>query len=335
MNSAIVQPSTVLAPVAEACRTLATFIVRLNNSVIDVDGTDALDLLNRLSTNDLTQLAQGAGALTVLVTDKARIIDVLTVLRSNHGIRLLGSHGTAASIVQWLRKYIVIDDARPRDRTAEYVSIDVEGPRSPDLLRELTGMDVSALAMAHGVEATINLVTVTVVRQPARCELRYRLLVAANDAEPLIQLLQSLGTVPELDPATDTYLRVMAGMGQIGHEWTDAYNPLEAGLLHMTSFTKGCYIGQEVIARLDSYNKVKQRVMGIVGGTELRQGDALYSNDAQVGVVTSISTGAQSNKHYGLAYVRREVALPDNVVECRNQHGTTSAVLRQLPMEEN
>lgn len=320
--------------VVEAARSSTTFVVRPNIAIVDVVGNDALDLLNRLSTNDLTQLQPRSGALTVLVTDKARIIDVLTVLRTNDGIRLIGSVGTAEHVIRWLRKYIIIDDARPRDCTNAFVCIDIDGPRSPDLLRELTGVDVSTLAMSHAVPAVVLDHALDIVRLPARCELRYRLVIPTESAVPLIEVLRGLETVPELDEATDQYLRVMSGMGVIGKEWTESYNPLEAGLLHMTSFSKGCYIGQEVIARLDSYNKVKQRLMGVVGGIELLEGDTVYNEGSPVGVVTSVTVGLDTRTHYGLAYIRREVALPDNVVACGSENGTTTAVLKQLPMEE-
>lgn len=335
MTDAIVRSSSLSSTVLDSIRTSAAYIHRSGLSIVDVRGADALDLLNRLSTNDLTHVVVGAGAMTVLVTDKARLIDVLTVLRTNEGVRLLGSRGTSAAVVAWLRKYIIMDDARPIDRSSEYTCIDIEGPRSPDLLLELTGFNVSALRMAHCVEASIQAVPVHVVRQPARAELCYRVVVPAERALIVLNELESIDSLPVIDDATDTYLRVMTGMGSIGHEWTDAYNPLEAGLLHMTSFSKGCYIGQEVIARLDSYNKVKQRIMGVEGGVDLHQGDTIICDGSPVGIVTSVTPGLSPQRRYGLAYVRREVAIPDTPVECHGEERRSDAVLRQLPMQEN
>jgi len=334
MNNPPLQKTVVSNQLVQTTQRYAAFVQQPDCAVVEVQGADALDLLNRLSTNDLTGLRQGQGAMSVLVTDKARIIDVLAVIHTPTGVLLLGSKGTAPTIVQWLRKYIIVDDAKPRDVSNTVCCIDVEGPRAADLLHELTGQPVATMAIAHVESASIGNVDVRVVRLPPRHELRYRMVIPQAQFDEVLLLLRSLDTTAEIDPHTDEYLRIMSGMGLIGCEWTDAYNPLEAGLLHMTSFSKGCYIGQEVIARLDTYNKVKYRLFGFEGGTDITVGHEVVVNDQPVGIVTSVTPGINPQQHFALGYVRGEHALEGTIVTLRNALGQTSATLRQLPMVE-
>ena len=141
------------------------------------------------------------------------------------------------------------------------------------------------------------------------------------------ELSHNAEQLPQLSASEAEYLRVIAGMGAIGHEWQELYNPLEAGLLHLTSFTKGCYIGQEVVARLDSYNKVKQRLMGITSHELIAQGNEVVANDVVIGFVTSAVPSCDGASTLALAYVRGEHAHPNTTISIRT--GTTIINVQQ------
>ena len=100
--------------------------------------------------------------------------------------------------------------------------------------------------------------------------------------------------------------RVQAKIPKWGNEITKDYNPLEANLLEMISWTKGCYIGQEVVARLHNYEKVKQHLVGfsvpMVGN--ISPGDRIISNDRNVGTITSAVSIPGSEKTIAMGYIR-------------------------------
>lgn len=325
---------TTYSAVSAAMQTCA-WIERPGTSVVDVIGTDSLDLLHRLSTNELTRVPVGSGKLTVLLTDKARIIDVVAVLVTATGVRLIGSANTADQIVRWMRTYIITDDAKPRNTTEAWSVFDVMGPRAADVTTELTGVVASTIPMADWFTAEVNGIPVMVVRVPALSELTYRFLVPSVHAQTFrMDVLGSNTMVPELTPEDYTYLRVRAGMGESGAEWTDSYNPLEAGLLHLTSFTKGCYLGQEVIARLDSYNKVKQRLMGFEGSIDLLNGGTIIVDEVVVGTLTTVVPSQREGRALAIGYIRNEHAHEGSKVVVRSQAGDYAATLRRLPQKD-
>lgn len=320
----------------DAARRSCAWFRREGVAWVELRGADSVDLLNRLSTNDLTTLVAPGGCHTVLLTDKARIIDVLAVLAQGDRTMLLGSVGTGSTVVQWLRKYTIADDVRATDRSATVAMIDVVGPRAGDLLREATGSAVQDLGMTQWLGTSVAGVAATIVRIPSTTELTYRVVVAIDDL-PVVEtfLRTDVASVPELTAAEEHYLRVVGGGGAIGSEWSDAYNPLEAGLLHMTSFRKGCYIGQEVISRLDSYNKVKQRLMGFRSADPIAAGASISVDGTVVGKVTSVTVGLTGEVWYALGYIRNEHAHPEALVTIGDGEAARPATIQALPMQDS
>ncbi len=293
----------------QSCLNHAAWANRSGLTVIDLTGADRVDLLHRLTTNDLRSMPSGSGRQTVLLTDKARIIDVVTLLQDDASTLLLGSPEAASEIIQWVRKYVIMDDVRLRDRSSEFDAVEVLGPRAADIVAQLTEIDVSAFTIAQWTTLETPQGELRIVRLPSPAEVSFWILGSPEAIDALrVHLLASADELPQLSDEDVEAIRVLAGMGRRGHEWTLSYNPLEAGLLHLTSFTKGCYIGQEVVARLDSYNKVKQRIMGFVSPLPLTQDDPVMAEGAAVGLITSVIAGLDGTSFYALGYVRGEYA---------------------------
>ena len=317
-----------------AARHRAAWIDRTGLTVIQLTGADRIDLLHRLTTNDLRNLQPGDGRQTVLLTDKARIIDVVTLLHDDDSTLLIGSPNAGSDILQWVRKYVIMDDVRLKDLSDSIDAIEITGPRSADIVEQLLQSPVSTFAIAKWMRVDLaDGQLLTIVRLPSACEVSYWIMgdnqAIAGVRDHLVSLAEDL---PQLSDADGEYLRVLAGMGMRGHEWTQAYNPLEAGLLHLTSFAKGCYIGQEVVARLDSYNKVKQRIMGLVSQRPLAEHDVVTADGNPIGVVTSVVRSCDDATWFALAYVRGEHAHPGTAISFVNDGTTHTAELVLPPM---
>lgn len=295
---------------------------------LTVHGADRFDLLHRLSTNDLSSMPVGNGRQTVCLTDKARIVDVVTVLAFPDSARLLCSPGAADDIIRWVRTYTITDDFRVADATDRIDMTEITGPRAIDAVTALTGVDCSTVALCHWFDAQIGGIAVVVVRMPSADEVSFWLVYPRPHTETV---RAALTEIPQRSHEHDEIMRIKAGMGRRGHEWTEQFNPLEAGLLHLTVFTKGCYIGQEVIARLDSYNKVTKRVMGLTSPTRLEQGSTLLVDGAVVGTVTSIAPEDHAPFH-ALTMIRMEHAHPESELDVQTSTSTVRATLHLLPM---
>ncbi|MFN8359125.1 MAG: glycine cleavage T C-terminal barrel domain-containing protein [Candidatus Kapaibacterium sp.] len=304
-------------------------------AVLRSRGADRIDLLNRLSTNELKNLQPQQGALTVLTNEKGRIIDVLTVLTDTDKTLLLCSPGNQSSVIQWLRKYTIMDDCKVHDATAEYFALEIHGPESTSLLSSLAGEVILDLPMSHWQNIMLFGQPAKLIRQPAFCEFSFLVLFdAGSEAIVRAHCAEYAESVPSINSDVLEVLRIEAGSGKYGAELTDAYNPLEAGLLHMVHFKKGCYIGQEVIARIDSYNKVKQRIMGFVSQEVLTPGADITVDDGTtiVGRITSVT----HSPDYGciaLGYIRGEHAHQHSMVNIIGPTSHLPAEIRQLPFE--
>ena len=142
------------------------------------------------------------------------------------------------------------------------------------------------------------------------------LLLTPEDAAADITAALAATGAQLADAAEWEALRVASGAPAFGNEMGEPYNPLEAGLIGAIDFTKGCYIGQEVIARLDSYDRVQKymAVLRFSDGSEASVGASLAHEGRTVGTVTSLYR-TPGGELRGLGYVRTATATPDQTLE--------------------
>ena len=270
-------------------------------------GEDGLDLLNRLSTNKVVDLAAGEGAVTVLTTDRGRIIDVLGVVNQGDHVLLLTSPGRQQAVIDWLDKYTIMEDLTVEDVTSETAMLALVGPDSGKLL---------GLQSSWGSQDSLTIQPVHLggfdalaVKQPLGVLPRYWLIAGPDAAGGLWLHLTERGAVPVGATAMDA-VRVNFGVPEYGPELGEPYNPLEAGLIGSVDFAKGCYIGQEVIARLDTYKKVQKYLVSLrfAADASVSPGDALLQDGQPAGTITSVAPAPSDGILKGLGYVKAAMA---------------------------
>ena len=272
-------------------------------------GEDVLDLLHRLSTNDVLSLQSGQGAPTVLATDRGRILDLITVLNLGDHVLLLTSPQTRDKVIQWIDKYTIVEDVALEDVTSSTAMLSVAGPTAQQLLGDLTGMGLESLEPYQSAPVTIAGVEGRVIRRDMVSQSRFEVVVQGENAEKVWREVAAAGAVPIGLEAYEV-LRVEKGEPEYDREMGEPYNPLETGLWGSISFTKGCYIGQEVIARLDTYQKVQKHLVSLSFSPDAQiEGGAKLARDGrEVGHVTSVVKVPTSGELIGLGYVRKEAA---------------------------
>lgn len=295
--------------------------------IASIKGADSLDFLNRISTNEVLNLKKGESTQTVLTSDKGRIIDVLTILcKDNNDLLVLSSNTSIQPTIQWLKKYLIMEDVKIKI-LQEYIGVELHGPRSKDVVNELFSFehyDGTFQKFAFHSETGTY-----IVRIPSMSEISM-LMIIPNENESIKSTIES--SLEPLSEYEKELLRIQAGLGTSPNELNDRYNPLEAGLLHIINFKKGCYIGQEVIARLDSYNKVKQRLFGIVSKNIIETTSTIVVEKAEVGAVTSVLK-LPNDTYMGLCYIRGEYAQEGFPVLVKNSsQELIEATVHQLPM---
>jgi folate-binding protein YgfZ len=268
-------------------------------------GADALDLLNRMSTNQVLGLEPGQGAPTILTTDRGRILDLLGVVNTGDDVLLLTSPGQQQAVIDWLDKYTIMEDLTVSDITSETTMLTVFGPHSQARLEEATGVGLGQLSPYHTLLGSIGGHKVRIIHRPLGGLPGFDLVLPPDAAPAAWQQLTGAGITPVGLEAYQA-VRVRYAVPLYGHEMGDAYNPLEAGLIGSVDFHKGCYIGQEVIARLDTYQKVQKRLVMLrfPAAASAAEGASLEHNGQAVGVVTSVTRIPTTGEVIGLGYVR-------------------------------
>jgi folate-binding protein YgfZ len=266
-------------------------------------GADRIRYLHNQSTNDIQSLPVGQGCDTVLVTSTGRTLDLVTVFVEPEWLTLIISPPSRLSIRQWLEKYIFFaDQVTIQDHTETTAMFTLIGEKSHGLIAQLGAHNlVTQPTGTHGCvtwnERPIFIAVGTGLMHPG-----YTLITPLECALNLWQWLLAQGAIPWGEQAWE-WLRIQQGRPAAGIELTPDYNPLEAGLWHDISFSKGCYIGQETIARLNTYRGVKQQLWGIKLTAPATPGTPIFVGEEKVGLLTSY-THYFEQEHLGLGYIR-------------------------------
>ncbi|MBI2965600.1 MAG: hypothetical protein HYY34_05300 [Chloroflexi bacterium] len=313
-----------------AFKTGAAMFDRSHLARIEHGGSDALDLLHRLSTNDLLDMAHGHSRRTIITTGDARIIDVLTVVRRpSQPLLLLAGSGQAGRVLEWLDRYTFGEDSTPRDVTAETAQVTVAGPKAAEVLSTAARLPEVELAAGAHARVTIAGHPVEVVRTDELAGPTLELIVSSALAAEIWRALAHAGATPAGILAYDAH-RVAHGLPGYGIELDDRVNPHEANLLPLVSFTKGCYIGQEVVARLDTYDKVRMRLVGVRSDAPLSYGSTLMSDGHAVGEIRTVAGHGLFEGNAALAYARRGFWDPGTVLDLQ---GGGKATVCAWPLE--
>ena len=295
-------------------------------------GKDAIDLLHRMSTNDMNPLEteKGRAIATVLTNEKGRFVDLLNVIRDERGdVMIVVSKGKEEIIIQWLDKFTIMEDARFIRATDTISQSALVGPRVASIL------SVYAVDAMHGSDVYGAHISGTPATIWKESDARYWIFTLKENAAPVWKALENDILAAEgaiIDNELFELLRIEAGIPMAPHELNDKHNPLEtAQTTSAVSFTKGCYIGQEVIARLDAQNKVQRQLIGLKFADGFPHIGDRISDESLIGDVTSIAVSPAFG-NIGLGYIRAKYANPDTVVSVKDSEGNKlSATLVALP----
>ncbi|MDQ7028539.1 MAG: folate-binding protein [Ardenticatenia bacterium] len=295
---------------------------------LHVGGQDRLRFLHNMTTAAFEGAGPGEVIEAVVLTAKARMIDLVTAVVVGEHVGLITSPERRHVLPNWFRRFIFFnDDVHVTDVSEQSCLFILVGPQSDKVLDTLLSNELPETGRC--VMGRVNGEPVLVAAGSGLGTPGYRLLVPAGaDAKVVWASLVAAGARHDLvvgDGEVWEQLRVWHGRPAADHEITEEYNPLEAGLWHAIRFDKGCYIGQEVVARLDTYRKIKQHLMRVDLEQMVPPGGDLMVAGQPVGRLTSAVETPLGP--FGLAYIRREAAQPGVEVLVRAGDLTTSGQL--------
>jgi len=274
-------------------------IVNLSTrGVIKLSGRDRIDLINRMSTNDLKELQAGQGAATVLTTPIGRMIDLLVFLHDGEQALVITSDGRGERLTQYFRRNIFFNDQVQIAPLNNLVLYGVYGVQAAHLMDEYSP-GAAKLAPYHFLKNG----NTTIIRAESLAGGGFWLLGSATEVQKILEPLIR-GNISEADQSTYELLCIESGYPLPQHELTEDYIPLEAGLWHAVSFSKGCYTGQEIIARMESRGKLAKMLVRLVASEQLEAGSALFDSDGNTaGTLTSIAL-QPGGDYLGLGFIK-------------------------------
>jgi folate-binding protein YgfZ len=301
--------------VTEACGLLD----RSERGKLALRGGEAKAFLQGQVTNDVERLTEGEGCYAAFLTPKGKMLGDLRVLDAGEELLLDTERVALQQLFNMIRRYSVGYDVQLHKRTLECGLISLIGPSSDDVLDGVPRREHGhVLADVDGVPA-----------RAVRTDVGIDLLVECDRLDALRAALERRGAVAVPESAAEC-LRVERGTPRYGVDLDDSVIPQEAGLnARAVSFTKGCYVGQETVARLHYRGKPNRRLRGLLLSGSAVPGTELRLSDRVVGTLTSVAKSPRLG-WIGLALARRE-APPGATAAVGD--GNVQAEVVELPFE--
>lgn len=303
---------------------------------IRVRGDGALDLLQRLTPNDITKLRPGRAHYSGLLTEDGTYIDDLLIYQlADRDYLVVVNAANADEDFAWIESHRGAADCEIIDVSDHYALLALQGPKAPQILTRHTAAELDKIRYYRFVTAEVCgkpcLVSRTGYTGEDGFELYLAPSVAAEVWDTLLESGAADGLVPAGLSARDT-LRLEAGMALYGHEIDRTTTPLDAGLSWVVKLAKGEFLGSAALAR-QKEDGPSRRLIGfeVTDRGIARQGHAVHHGDAEVGLVTSGTWSPTLEKAIGTAYVPAEAAEPGTELVIAVRKRRLAAVIVDLP----
>ncbi|MGB2926884.1 MAG: folate-binding protein [Limnothrix sp.] len=290
--------------------------------LIKFTGADRQRYLHNQSTNQIQLLQPGQSCETVLVNSTARTLDLANIHIFKDELWVMVSPSKTDFLMAWFDRFLFpMDKVEISDITAEYSKLTLMGATAIAQLQSLVAEELQTFPEGGHQWLTIDDTKILCATGSGLTVKGLTLFIPAEAAVEIWQKIITLGAVPMGEQAWGK-LRIHQGRPAADQELTEDYNPLEAGLWRCVSFDKGCYIGQEAIARLNTYKGVKQRLFGVKLTAPVEPGTKLTVDGERAGVITSIDL----EENFALGYVRTKMGGAGLTVTAGEATGEVVAV---------
>ena len=307
---------------------------------ICLTGADRVRLLNGQVTNNVKDLRPGEGCYAALVTAKGKLQSDLNIASLPNELLLDFEPGLTEAISQRLEKYIIADDVQVVDAGAPYGLLSAQGPKAEWVIRSLgLPLEIPGKTMNFTSANDATLGEIYLMNQPRLGSTGFDLFVPTPSLgavfDKLIAAARATGGRACGWRALEA-ARIEAGIPRFGADMDESNLAPEAGLEgRAISYSKGCYIGQEVIARVRTYGQVAKSLRGLRLADELKElpvrGDKLFHDGKEMGYVTSALASPALKANIALGYVRKEANQLGASLTLRSATGESAVKIVELP----
>ena len=297
----------------QAVRDAVGFLELSDRGKIEVTGPDRITFLHSMISNDVQELPEWAGRYGTFLTARGRIVSDFFYYKFPEQIILDITTDLLAKTIQTLEKYIIMDEVELKDVSGDSAHFSLQGPGALDLVQEVLG-DSGPEEQYTVKEVRWQETSLWLIRKNELAESGFEMIVPQTDASSLRTALREKGNglgLREIGAEARNILRLEAAIPWYGVDMDENRYPVEARLKEAISYTKGCYLGQEVVSKATHVGGVSNLLMGLkIQAEQIPSQGASVFNEAgkQIGAVTSAVFSPRSEGPIAFAYLKRAFA---------------------------
>jgi folate-binding protein YgfZ len=298
-----------------------------------VGGSEAAMFLNGLITNDIKTLAVKSWMPAAFANVQGRLLAAVRIAHREDGFLIDTENATRETVITLLDRYTLAGDFRLQDLTDETQMFSMQGRRAPEIVSGVFGEEAASVERQKIVNAQFGDTTVTVIRATHTAEDGFDLFIDANNGSTLRGALTAAGAVP-ISNATFETLRIEAGVPLYGIDMDENNVVTETNLDDAVSFTKGCYLGQEIIVRIKHRGHVAKKLSGVMleDSNPVPRNSKIISGDGrEIGRVTSSTFSPRLDRAIALGYLKYDYLAAGTEVKVATPESETSATVAELP----
>jgi len=298
-----------------------------------VSGSEAVMFLNGLITNDIKTLALNSWMPAAFANVQGRLLAAVRIVHRDDGFLIDTESATRETVITLLDRFTLAGDFRLKDLTDETAMFSVQGRRAPEIISRVFGEEAASVERQKIVNAKFGDASVTVIRATHTAEDGFDLFTDAYNGAKLLDGLTAAGAVCISNDTFET-LRIEAGVPLYGIDMDENNVVTETNLDDAVSFTKGCYLGQEIIVRIKHRGHVAKKLSAVVleDSTPVPRNSKIISSEGkEIGRITSSTFSPRLDRPIALGYLKYDYLAAGTGVKVAAPESETSATVSELP----
>ena len=309
-----------------------------HRGMLRIIGEDRVKWLQSLISNDILSLSPGQGVYSAFLTHKGKMLSYFRVYMQPESILVEDVGEIGDTTFQALRKFLLYGtNAKMEQGSGAWGLLLVSGPKAADLIKAAFGADVGTLKPLAFIAQEIGGRQALLIRTEETGETDIEIIIPTEGLNAAWERLWAAGTslgLRAVGAEVREVLRIEAGLPKAGADLTEEVGPLEASLEGKAfSLTKGCYPGQEVVARMDTYGSIRRRMVGLALSERIfpPKRAKLFSGEREVGWVSSAAHSPSLGYSIALGFPLRDFTTPGTALSVEIDGHRYDATVRALP----
>ena len=298
-----------------------------------VSGSEAVQFLNGLITNDMKALAPNSWMPAAFANVQGRLLAAIRVIHRDDGFLIDTEQATKETVVKLLERFTLAGDFHLSDLSEEMMQLSIQGAGAAEILGKVLAKEISDIDRTAVANVDWESAPVTVLRATHTAEDGFDLLIARPAGETLRDAVLAAGAIA-VSAEVQEVLRVEGGLARYSIDMDESNVVSETNLDDAISFTKGCYLGQEIIVRIKHRGHVAKKLAGVViAETAAVERDAkIFSADQkEIGRITSTAFSPRLNRVIALGYLKYDYLGSGTEVKVATEAGELAAQVAELP----